>query len=66
MGTSKAYAPFGETFVSAILAGAYVGFGGMLALSIGANCPDLAASNPGLQRMVLGAFGLPFGLLMVS
>ena len=46
-------------------AGAYVGFGGMLALSIGQNCPGLAESNPGLQKMVYGAFGLPVGLLMV-
>ena len=48
-----------------MLAGAYVGFGGMLALSIGQNCPGLAESNPGLQKMVYGAFGLPVGLLMV-
>ena len=27
-------------------------------------CPGLAASNPGLQKMILGAFGLPFGLFM--
>ena len=42
-----------------------MGFGGMLALSIGQNCPGLAESNPGLQKMVYGAFGLPVGLLMV-
>lgn len=65
-GEAKANGPFAKTFVSAILAGAYVGFGAMLALSIGGNCPELAASNPGLQKMVFGAFGLPVGLLMVS
>ncbi|KAK9840212.1 hypothetical protein WJX74_005559 [Apatococcus lobatus] len=64
-GEAKANGPFAKTFVSAVLAGAYVGFGAMLALSIGGNCPDMAASNPGLQKMVFGAFGLPVGLLMV-
>jgi formate/nitrite transporter len=34
-------------------------------LAIGGACPGLAASNPGLQKIVLGAFGLPFGLMMV-
>ena len=64
-GEAKANGPFAKTFVSAMLAGAYVGLGAMLALSIGGNCPELAASNPGLQKMVFGAFGLPVGLLMV-
>lgn len=34
-------------------------------MTVGGNIPGLAASNPGLQKMILGAFGLPFGLLMV-
>jgi formate/nitrite transporter len=34
-------------------------------LAVGGACPGLAASNPGLQKIVLGAFGLPFGLMMV-
>ena len=63
-GEAKANGTFAKTFVSAILAGAYVGFGAMLALSIGGNCPELAASNPGLQKMVFGAFGVPVGRLM--
>jgi len=33
-------------------------------LSVGGACPGLASTNPGLQRIVSGAFGLPFGLLM--
>jgi len=33
-------------------------------LSVGGACPGLAASNPGLQKIVAGAFGLPFGLMM--
>ena len=33
-------------------------------LSVGGACPGLVASNPGLQKIILGAFGLPFGLMM--
>ena len=65
MGTQKASLPAWKTFSMALLAGAYVGFGGFLAMSIGANCPELAASNPGLQKIIFGAFGLPLGLTMV-
>merc|ERR1719460_2584894 len=52
-------------FVLGILAGAQIGFGAFLMLSVGAACPGLLETNPGLQKIVLGAFGLPFGLLMV-
>ena len=44
---------------------------GLMGLSLyvgartGGACPGLASSNPGLQKMVYGAFGLPFGLLLV-
>ena len=37
----------------------------MLALTVGGNCPGLTQENPGLQRLVFGAIGLPTGLLMV-
>ena len=47
MGTQKAGLPAWKTFSMALLAGAYVGFGGLLALSVGASCPELAAANPG-------------------
>ena len=65
MGAQKASLPAWKTFSMALLAGAYVGFGGFLAMSIGANCPELAATNPGLQKIIFGAFGLPLGLTMV-
>jgi formate/nitrite transporter len=35
-----------------------------LAVSVGGACPGIAAENPGLQKIILGAFGLPFGLIM--
>lgn len=31
---------------------------------MGGACPGLAQTNPGLQKIILGAFGLPFGLIM--
>ena len=33
-------------------------------LSVGGACPGIAAANPGLHKIILGAFGLPLGLFM--
>jgi formate/nitrite transporter len=63
-GEKKAGMAPGDIFGLGTLAGALIGFGAYLALSIGAACPGLAASNPGLQKIVFGAFGLPLGLFM--
>lgn len=49
----------------AILAGIYVGFGSFLAFTVGANLQEMAATNPGLQKFLYGAIGLPAGLVMV-
>ena len=65
LGAAKAAAPLWKTFMMSVLAGAFIGFGGTLAFTVGAAVPGIAAANPGLQKMILGAFGLPFGLLMV-
>lgn len=35
-----------------------------MAITVGGACPGIAAQNPGLQKIILGAFGLPFGLIM--
>lgn len=35
--------------------------GAFLVLTVGGACPGLAESNPGLQKIISGAFGLPFG-----
>jgi formate/nitrite transporter FocA (FNT family) len=64
-GASKAALSPRKTFLMGILGGAFIGFGSFLALTVGAACPGLSATNPGLQKMVYGAFGLPFGLLLV-
>ena len=47
-------------------AGVYVGFGSFLAFTVGANLQEMAVSNPGLQKFLYGAVGLPAGLVMVS
>ncbi|EIE18297.1 Formate/nitrite transporter, partial [Coccomyxa subellipsoidea C-169] len=64
-GQTKAGLSISKTFIMGILGGAFIGFGSFLALSVGGACPGLASTNPGLQKMVYGAFGLPFGLLLV-
>lgn len=64
-GASKAGLTVGKTFTLGVLGGAFIGFGSFLAISVGAACPGLLSTNPGLQKMVYGAFGLPFGLLLV-
>jgi len=63
-GVKKASNTFANIFKLGIVSGCHIGFGAYLAISIGGACPGLAASNPGLQKMVTGAFGLPFGLIM--
>ena len=52
-GAAKAALPAGTTLVLGVLAGAFIGFGSLLALSVGGACPGLASANPGLQKMVL-------------
>lgn len=63
-GAAKAAAPVSKIFQLGIVAGCHIAFGAYLAISIGGNCPGIASANPGLQKMIFGAFGLPFGLIM--
>jgi formate/nitrite transporter len=53
-----------KTFVLAILAGAYIAIGGVLAIMIGGGVPEIAKANPGIQKLLFGAF-FPLGLLLV-
>lgn len=55
----------GRMTVQSVLAGAFIGLGGFLALTVGASLPGIKASDPGLQKFLLGAIGLPFGLICV-
>ncbi|CAM9647771.1 unnamed protein product [Choristocarpus tenellus] len=64
VGEKKAAAPAFKTFLMGIISGCHIAFGGLLALTVGGNCPGIASANPGLQKIIFGAFGLPFGLFM--
>jgi len=63
-GAAKAAAPFAKIFKLGVVAGSHIAFGAYLAITVGGACPGIAAQNPGLQKMIFGAFGLPFGLIM--
>mmetsp|Transcript_90076 Transcript_90076/g.251830 ORF Transcript_90076/g.251830 Transcript_90076/m.251830 type:complete len:308 (-) Transcript_90076:66-989(-) len=63
-GTAKAKGSWSKIFKLGVVSGAHIGFGAYLAIAVGGACPGIAASNPGLQKIIFGAFGLPFGLIM--
>lgn len=54
----------GHLLVSAIVAGAFIAFGGILSVIVGKGFPGLAAENPGLARFMSGAV-FPIGLILV-
>ena len=54
----------GRLLVLGVLAGAYIAFGGLLAVIVGGGLQGIAASNPGLQKFVFGAV-FPVGLMLV-
>lgn len=51
--------------LQSLYAGFYIALGSALALTVGAAMPGIKSSNIGLQKILLGAFGLPWALLMV-
>ncbi len=53
-----------KTLILSFLAGAYIAFGGLLALIVGGGSPGLAATNPGLVKFLFGAT-FPIGLILV-
>jgi formate transporter len=62
----KAKFPLFKTFYLGVLAGCYIAFGSCLAMTVGGACQGMvAAGNLGVQKMLLGVFGLPTGLMMV-
>lgn len=64
LGAAKASLPWEKIAVLGVVSGCHIGFGAYLALSVGGSVPMMAANNPGAQRILLGAFGLPMGLFM--
>lgn len=53
-----------KLIVAGILAGAYIALGGVLSITVGFGFPELAADNPGLQRLLSGLV-FPVGLMLV-
>ncbi len=50
--------------VQAIMAGAFIAFGGTLSLIVGYGFPEIASGNPGLQKLLCGCM-FPIGLILV-
>jgi len=63
-GAAKAAGTWAKIFKLGIVSGAHIGFGSYLAITVGGACPGIAQTNPGLQKIIFGSFGLPFGLIM--
>lgn len=63
-GAAKASGSWAKIFKLGIAAGCHIGFGSYLAITVGGACPAIAEANPGLQKIIFGSFGLPFGLIM--
>jgi len=63
-GVAKGSSSVGKIFRLSVVSGCHIAFGAYLALTVGGACPQIAQTNPGLQKIILGAFGLPFGLIM--
>ena len=61
---NKAAYKVSKTLILAFLAGAYIAFGGLLAIIVGGGSPGLAASNPGIAKFLFGAM-FPIGLILV-
>ena len=53
-----------KTLLLAFLAGAYIAFGGLLAIIIGGGVPGIGAENPGIPKFLFGA-AFPLGLILV-
>ncbi|KAG2500854.1 hypothetical protein HYH03_001615 [Edaphochlamys debaryana] len=64
-GVAKSRYSWPKTMLLSFLAGAYLSFGMALAFLVGGQLRAVRANDPGLYNLVLGAFGLPFGLTMI-
>jgi len=64
MAQAKGNYKVSKTLILAFLAGAYIAFGGLLAIIVGGGSPGIAAENPGLAKFMFGA-AFPLGLILV-
>lgn len=63
-GMNKAKMSFEKTLVMGFLAGAFIAFGGFLAIMVGGGLPGIKMTNPGFQKFVFGGT-FPVGLMLV-
>lgn len=49
--------PAAKIFTMGIISGCHIAMGALLAVTVGGSCPGLASTNPGLQKILFGAFG---------
>jgi formate transporter len=63
-GLTKAGLGFDKTLIMGFMAGAFIAFGGLLAVMVGGGAPGVKESNPGLQKLIFGGV-FPLGLMLV-
>ncbi|PLX45847.1 MAG: formate transporter, partial [Desulfobacteraceae bacterium] len=63
-GMNKAKMRIEKTLVMGFLAGAFIAFGGLLAIMVGGGLPGIKMTNPGFQKLVFGGT-FPVGLMLV-
>lgn len=63
-GIQKSLLSTNKILLLSFLAGAYIAFGGLLAIKIGSGVPDIKATNPGLSFLLFGGV-FPVGLMLV-
>ena len=63
-GLVKARMGLAKTLLMGFLAGAFIAFGGFLAIMVGGGVPGIGTHNPGLQKFIFGAV-FPVGLMLV-
>ena len=63
-GMAKAQMEFDKTLIMGFMAGAFIAFGGLLAIKVGGGVPGIKATDPGLQNFIFGAV-FPVGLMLV-
>ncbi len=64
IGCAKVGLDAGRLLALGFLAGAYIAFGGLLAVIVGSGAPAIGAVNPGLQKFIFAAV-FPVGLMLV-
>ncbi|KAG2487888.1 hypothetical protein HYH03_013470 [Edaphochlamys debaryana] len=64
-GVAKSKYTWPKKILLSFLAGAYLSFGMAFAFLVGGQLKDIKVGDPGLYNLILGFFGLPFGLTMI-